>query len=124
MRNLFVVGLGGLLGTLVRYVLQEWQSPYLFPWFTLLTNISGSFLLGALTAWLHTRQRDTEWMKLGLGTGFCGGFTTMSTLTADFYTLLEHHTLAVSYIVLSFGGGILSAYAGMLLVMYIKRRSV
>lgn len=58
----------------------------------------GSFLLGAATSYFMKRNRG-ELIHLALGTGFCGGFTTMSTFSAEALQLLnESYLLGILYI--------------------------
>ncbi|CAM4475310.1 fluoride efflux transporter CrcB [Paenibacillus phoenicis] len=89
-----IVGLGGILGTLLRYYLGQWISSQTaprgsqFPWGTWVINLSGSLLLGVL-AGLHTRQAIPDWGWLMLGTGFCGAYTTFSTFGYETITLIN-----------------------------------
>ncbi|KIL51174.1 fluoride efflux transporter FluC [Jeotgalibacillus campisalis] len=117
-KNILAVAAGGALGTLCRYFLNTqtltfWHSSTIG---TVLENLSGSLLLGLVTGFLVHRQTK-EWVKLGLGTGFCGGFTTMSTLASDTLFLSPAHSMAPSvlYVAISLFGGIALAFAGILL---------
>jgi CrcB protein len=78
--NSFYVAMGGACGSLLRYIIT-FMHPF-GPFSTLFVNILGSFLLGFITAFLIERK-EKEWLKLLLGTGFCGGFTTMSTFSLE-----------------------------------------
>ena len=81
-------GIGGVLRLLLSVAMQERLGPA-FPYGTLAVNLIGSFALGVLFA-VHDRT-----LLLGpdlwffLGTGLCGGFTTMSTLSLETLTLLR-----------------------------------
>ncbi|MCM3715810.1 fluoride efflux transporter FluC [Halalkalibacter oceani] len=116
MKNIGAVAAGGAIGTLLRYYVNLYLLTSSFPMGTLIENITGSFALGALTGWFLSRQRR-EWLRVGLGVGICGGFTTMSTLAADSTALLlEAQWLpAFLYLLLSVFGGVMSALAGLLL---------
>ncbi|WP_338786754.1 CrcB family protein [Metabacillus sp. FJAT-53654] len=82
--NSFYVAIGGACGSLLRYIISFVHQ--FGPFSTLFVNILGSFLLGFITAFLIERK-EKEWLKLLLGTGFCGGFTTMSTFCLEFTIL-------------------------------------
>lgn len=114
MVNLLSIAIGGALGTLVRFYINHSFSHTLFPLGTLIENISGSFLLGGLTGlFLYLQVR--EWVRVGLGVGFCGGFTTMSTFAVDTLYLLEGeaHFQLVGYIFGSLFGGLIMAAFGL-----------
>jgi fluoride exporter len=79
--NLILVGAGGMLGSILRYVTSRSIDEKLnsvFPYGTLSVNIAGSFILGMLYAWLSVKAPENASLKLLIGTGFCGGFTTFS----------------------------------------------
>ena len=84
-----------------------------YPLGTIIENIVGSFLLGILTGWF-VYSSTKEWVKAGLGVGFCGGFTTMSTFAADSLFLYEMYSLTkpLVYIAISMFGGIFTALLG------------
>jgi len=89
------VCLGGAAGSGARYLVQVWAEGAFgaaFPYGTLLVNLLGSFLLGAL---LEVGFR-TDWLaptsRLALGTGVLGGFTTYSTFNYDTIRLIEART--------------------------------
>lgn len=84
--NFLMVGLGGALGSLLRYGISVYVQIPTFPLATLCVNIIGTFTLGLLTGYFTKRNRS---VPLLLGTGLCGGFTTMSTFTAESVRLLE-----------------------------------
>lgn len=87
-RDLLAVGGGGALGCMARYalsgILLAGCAPAGFPLGTFAVNAAGSLLIGVLLAVL----RD-EGLSLLLVTGFCGGFTTFSTFSADVVRLLR-----------------------------------
>jgi fluoride exporter len=82
-----LIALAGGLGAVARFVLdgavrRRWPSE--FPWATVIINVSGALLLGILTGLVIYQGQPTD-LKLIVGTGFCGGYTTFS--TASFETV-------------------------------------
>lgn len=89
--NLMIVGLGGFAGSILRFYLSlafvRTTSGFPFP--TLVINVLGSFLLGLIVCiWVGEEGNDAR-LRLFLGTGFCGGFTTFSTFSVENLTLLQ-----------------------------------
>jgi CrcB protein len=116
-KNLLIVGLGGAVGSMLRYGVQKIfpvQTAAAFPTGTLLVNISGCFLIGIF--WSLTTRSLTwnEEMKLLLMTGFCGGFTTFSAFTLEGIGLLKENKTAlfVIYLTASVTGGLLATLIG------------
>ncbi len=109
------IGIGAVLGTLGRYFLNLTMLETGYPFGTILENLTGSFILGFLTAWFSFLI-PREWLKVGLGVGLCGSFTTMSTLAADatflFYTYTPFQSAL--YVFGSMFGGVLLALIGFL----------
>ncbi|OIJ16302.1 hypothetical protein BKP35_02910 [Anaerobacillus arseniciselenatis] len=114
--TLIAIAIGGALGTLFRYAINLQTLTLLFPLGTALENLVGSLLLGILTGFvIHVKLNEV--LKTGLGVGFCGGFSTMSTLAADFYYLLvaELWLLLFTYLFISVIGGVLLAFLGFMI---------
>lgn len=84
--QVLVVGVGGALGAVARVLTDLALSPASWPVGTFVANVLGCVLLAALTAYAATRQINPL-LKLGLGTGFCGAYTTFSTVLLLFTTL-------------------------------------
>ncbi|MGO4258270.1 fluoride efflux transporter FluC [Marmoricola sp. RAF53] len=104
---------GGILGSLVRFGITDAVGVTLgFPWAVFAINVVGSALLAALPAVPAVRR--TPWLGVFLGTGVLGGFTTMSTASAQTVVLLDHDrtTTALAYA----GGTLLAALAAAALV--------
>ncbi|MDZ7881750.1 MAG: CrcB family protein [Mycobacterium sp.] len=88
------VAVGGLVGAPARYGLELVfpQAAGQWPVTTFVINVVGAFLLGLLLEGLTRTGPDTGWrrqMRLGVGTGLLGSFTTYSTLAVDTDTLLR-----------------------------------
>ena len=105
--------LSAMLGGLVRYQISRWlpASPG-FPWGTLFANYLGIFCLVYLVKGYLVYKGSSKSVILALGTGFCGGLTTFSSLMLDGVKLLVtgSYLSLVIYLVLSIGGGLLLAY--------------
>lgn len=105
--------LAGMLGGFVRYLISKWlpASPD-FPWGTLVVNYLGIFCLVYLVKGYLVYKGTSKGLVLALGTGFCGGLTTFSSLIVDVDRLMstERYVSLVIYLVLSVGGGLVLAY--------------
>ncbi|UGT62660.1 fluoride efflux transporter FluC [Nocardia asteroides] len=104
LRSLLLVGAGGLAGAALRYRLGVWFPHRAGGWpgATFAINVTGAFLLGLLLEALVRLGPDTGWrqrVRLTLGTGFLGAFTTYSTLAVDTDLLLRdgHPSTALTY---------------------------
>ena len=105
--------LAAMSGGLVRYFLSS-QLPVSpdFPWGTLLVNYLGIFCLVYLVKGYLVYRGASKGLVLALGTGFCGGLTTFSSLLLDAVKLLDtgRYLSLIIYLLLSIGGGLLLAY--------------
>lgn len=114
-----LVFVGGCFGTLARYEISVWlsTSQSAVPYGTLLVNFLGAFLLGVLLESLARRGEDSggrRLVRLGVGTGFMGAFTTYSTLAVETSMMMQLGStgMALWYALLSVGGGLLCCAAG------------
>ena len=96
------VASGGAVGATLRYAVSRLMAGASFPWATLFVNISGSFLMGVLVAWLLAREPGSEALRAFAAVGVLGAFTTFSTFSLDVVTLIERKAYAAA-------GGYLSA---------------
>ena len=87
-----MVGIGGGLGSVARFLCQKYISiwyPHPFPIATFLVNIAGCFLIGVFYEMAEKGNLlPLEW-RLFLTTGICGGFTTFSAFALENVTLLK-----------------------------------
>jgi CrcB protein len=99
MMQLLSVSLGGALGALARYFVatsvNQWGGSS-FPWGTLLVNVAGSFLIGALYVLIVERAALPQELKMIVMTGFLGAFTTFSTFSLEAFGLYEQGQLLVA----------------------------
>ncbi|QFS90983.1 Putative fluoride ion transporter CrcB [Mycobacterium sp. THAF192] len=119
-RELAAVFAGGALGTLARAGFEELAAPDpgRWPWPTFTVNIVGAFLLGVFVTRLLERLPLSSYRRPFLGTGFCGGLTTFSTMQLETIAMLEHghYGLAVGYTAASVVLGLLAVYLATVLV--------
>jgi len=119
MKEVFWVGVGGFLGANARYFVGGWVATRvgsIFPYGTLLINASGSFVLGVLMGLVETSIVSPT-VRLGLGIGFLGAYTTFSTFSYETLRLVEDGSLllAAANAVGSVTISLLAALAGLLL---------
>jgi CrcB protein len=91
--NILAVGLGGLFGSVARYLISHYLTQTNnghFPWATTLVNVIGSIFIGILFAYFEKGINVSNEVKLLLTVGFCGGFTTFSTFSLEFIKLLDN----------------------------------
>jgi fluoride exporter len=117
-RNIFLVGLGGAIGSVARYLLQRWVNytyPHQFPWGTFAVNFIGCLLIGLFWGISFRSFTSNENWKLFLMTGLCGGFTTFSAFTLDATNLLKENRTGIffMYVAGSVLFGLLATYTGM-----------
>ena|SRR6476661_3516673 len=119
--NVLLVGLGGAVGSIGRYLCQRWVNDYYqhsFPLATFLVNITGCLLIGVLFALGERGNVLSQSTRLLLITGFCGGYTTFSTFAFENMNLLRtsDHLYFLLYAFGSLVLGIAAVYAGNLLI--------
>jgi CrcB protein len=115
-REIAAIFLGGAAGSLLRVWLAQSVTSGVasWPWATFIVNVSGCFALGLIAT--HLRERPPEaphWHPL-LGTGFCGAYTTFSTMQLELVRMLDHERfgLAIGYALASVLAGYLAIAAG------------
>ena len=115
--QLGLVALGGAAGACARYGLAH-AFPVdagHFPATTLAVNLTGAFLLGALLETLVRRGAPQHWLRMLIGVGVLGAFTTFSTLANETALLVrDHHTgTAIAYVAVSLLGGAITVVLGL-----------
>jgi len=115
--RLFLIALFGAIGTLLRYGLQglvQVRVPGVFPYGTLLINLTGCFFLGLLgQAMLSRMVVSPEW-RMAITVGFFGGYTTFSSFGWETAKMMEagEWLRASTYVLASVVFGILLSAAG------------
>ena len=119
--NILIVGLGGGIGSILRYLCQKWINEsyqHNFPLATFLVNIFGCLLIGIFYALGERGNILSPQTRLLLVTGFCGGFTTFSTFAYENMNLLRigDSFYFLLYAIGSIVLGIIAVYIGSLLI--------
>ncbi|HDZ86176.1 hypothetical protein LCGC14_0816890 [marine sediment metagenome] len=112
-----LVGIGGFFGAMSRYLVDAWVSSLIgksFPVGTLAVNVSGSFLLGFLFAFILENVTHDHHLSLLIAYGFIGAYTTYSTFMMDSLKLASTGgvSLAVINISASLVFGLFAVYLG------------
>jgi len=120
-KNVLLVGLGGGIGSIARYLCQKWFNetyPQPFPWGTFVVNLAGCFLIGIIYAASERSTVLSPQTRLFLATGFCGGFTTFSTFAFENMNLLRSGDTSY-FLLYTFGSlllGIIGVFAGVSII--------
>lgn len=117
MKQLLLVGFGGFIGSIARFLVQKLNLQWHFlsiPSGTLTVNVLGSLLIGFIIGISAKSEVITPGMRLFLTVGFCGGFTTFSSFTAENLNLIQNGQIAsvLLYTGLSIFLGFLAVYLG------------
>lgn len=116
-KNVLLVGLGGALGSIARYLGQKYLTqlyPHAFPIGTFAVNVLGCFLIGLFFGLAGKYEYFTPSIRLLLMTGFCGGFTTFSAFTLEGMLLLDQQRFLIFtlYFTLSVLFGLIATFTG------------
>ena len=117
---LLLVGAGGAMGAVARHLLGRWALAVLgpgFPYGTWIANIAGGLAMGVLAATL-ARTGGSEQLRLVLGVGLLGGFTTFSAFSLEVYEMIlrGEALLALAYAMSSVAGAVVALWGGAMLV--------
>jgi CrcB protein len=123
-RELAAIFAGGALGALARVGLTVAfpDASAGWPWAVFAINISGSFLLGYLVTRLQERLPQSTYRRPLAGTGFCGAYTTFSTMQVELLKMLDvqRYGLAAAYAITSVIAGYLAVWTGTTLVRRVR----
>lgn len=123
-KDILYVGLGGGIGSILRYLTSRIVSRYVeSEWLflgTFTANIIGCFLIGIFMGWLLANQPDNSTFRLLFIVGFCGGYTTFSAFAFENFRLIELNQwgLFLLYTLSSVLLGILAVWVGMKFVKW------
>ncbi len=120
------VGLGSMLGGVSRYGMTLATQNYAvmsIPFGTLFSNIAGCLLIGLIAGIGATSQMLSTEMRLLLATGFCGGFTTMSSFVYELGQFIQdkEYFYASSYFVATMAGAGLAFVLGLFISELVLR---
>ena len=121
MSTTLLIGAGGALGAMARYLLSSWITQVLgtqFPWGILCVNIAGCLAMGLVAGLGAQMIQMSDEMKMFLATGILGGFTTFSAFSLDAVQLAERGAMtdAALYVIASVAGSIAALLAGLAIV--------
>jgi CrcB protein len=121
MKEILLVGIGGAIGSIGRFLSQRWAARLVestFPLGTFLVNILGCFIIGVVYALSERGNYLSPEARIFLAVGICGGFTTFSTFAYDNFNMLSEKLW--QYLLFNVGGsiflGILAVYIGVAVV--------
>jgi CrcB protein len=119
------VAFGGAIGAMARFGLNVFlQRDVEFPWGTLTANLLGCLVMGVIaqlissTAWFNDAGIIPDQYRLLFAVGFCGSFTTLSSLVLEINTMLQKNEIfySFSYFVGTMVGGFACFYIGIMCV--------
>lgn len=123
-RELGAIFAGGAAGALLRVWLSDAYpaAATSWPWAVFAINVSGSFILGYLVTRLQERLPLSTYRRPLAGTGFCGAYTTFSTMQLELLKMIDrgHYGLAAGYAGASIVCGYLAIYASTQLVRRVR----
>jgi CrcB protein len=119
------VAVGGAIGAMARFGLNVFlQRDVEFPWGTLMANLLGCLVMGFIaqlisgTAWFNDASIIPDQYRLLFAVGFCGSFTTLSSMLLELDTMLQKNEIfySFSYLVGTLIGGFACFYIGIMCV--------
>ena len=121
-----LVSLGSMAGGVSRYGISLWTqniSVFSIPYGTLFSNLAGCLIIGVIAGISGKTELLSSEMRLLLATGFCGGFTTMSSFVYELGQFVQDKEFffASSYFVATLAGAGISFVLGLMLSDYLLR---
>ncbi len=124
------VAAGGAIGAMARYAFEIiWQGKVEFPWGTLTANLLGCLVMGVIaqliasTVWFNDAGIIPDQYRLLFAVGFCGSFTTLSSMVLDMNYMLQKNEIlnSFSYFVGTMIGGFACFYIGIACVRFLMQ---
>lgn len=123
MKSSILVMAGGGIGAVLRYHLGRMlvSSSGGWPWGTFVANVLGGLLMGVLSAWLLRAGEGAENIRLLLGVGLLGGFTTFSSYSLELVHMVQNGQglMAITYAIGSAVVAVAALLAGLMLTQWI-----
>jgi CrcB protein len=123
-RELLAIFAGGAVGAVLRIALARLPvaTAPSWPWVTLSINVVGAFALGYFTTRLQERLPLSTYRRPLLGTGFCGGLTTFSTMQLELLKMLDAHCYgrAAGYAAVSLAAGYIAVHLASAMVRRVR----
>ena len=119
MMNVMLVGAGGLIGSVLRYLIGAWvqsaSGNSWIPYGTLTVNVAGCFLIGLIAGLAETRQFLGEGTRALVLFGLLGGFTTFSAFGYETIAMVreDHMAAAAANVVLQVALGLTAVWIGL-----------
>ncbi len=92
MGQVLAIGIGGAIGSLLRFWMSTWVHTFAgrgFPYGTLAVNVLGCLVMGALFVLFTERLSDNSVLRAGVLIGVLGGFTTFSSFSIETFNLFD-----------------------------------
>ena len=120
-QTLLLIGAGGAVGAVGRYLLGRGMVHLMgpgFPWGTLAANVIGAFVMGLLVELLAVKFNLSQAWQAGLTVGLLGGFTTFSAFSLETALMIERNDwgLAAIYVIASVLLCVVALFAGLYIV--------
>ncbi|HXR37286.1 MAG TPA: fluoride efflux transporter CrcB [Candidatus Binataceae bacterium] len=124
MLGVLLVGIGGFIGSIARYLVGGWFAARFgsaFPYGTFVINVTGSFIIGFFLAFAQDRVSLSPYWRLFFAVGFVGGYTTFSTFEYESISLLQNGEMLLGaiYMIGSLVIGAVAAIGGIALGSWI-----
>lgn len=118
LKQILLVGLGGAIGSIFRFLTSALMTRYAlngFPLGTFVANILGCFILGICVGIFGKNPTENENLRLLFVTGFCGGYTTFSTFASENVQMLQqqNYMMLATYTLVSLLVGFLAVAIGL-----------
>lgn len=124
LKTILIVGAGGFLGSIARYLTQLLAERLLhstFPWGTFAANIAGCFIIGLVYAFVERGSLLSPEWRIFLTVGFCGGYTTFSSFSYNNFIMLSESNFFQFFgnVFLSLLLGLFAVYLGIMLIRFV-----